>query len=195
MKHTSILSPILIPILALAACGGSKPPPAEPKEPEPEAEAKPEPAPEAKPAPEPEPAPEPTPAPPPKTTFAIAQMVPAKGSRIKGTAVTLTQTEGGAVTVASNGWFDGLKAGKYHLLVHDGADCGPNGSKAGKPMASADIPFTAAKGQTALDVGEVSSIQLAGDAAVVGHALVLHDDKKGKPGKALACGPIKVAGG
>jgi len=31
---------------------------------------------------------------------------------------------------------------------------------------------------------------LDGEHSVVGHTLVLHDDKKGKPGKAVACGAI-----
>jgi hypothetical protein len=44
-----------------------------------------------------------------------------------------------------------------------------------------------------LDVGEMESLQLDGDGTIVGHTLVLHDDKKGKPGKVLACGPITMA--
>lgn len=186
MKHTTIL----ISILAIAACGGKKPPPpAEPKEPEPA----PAPAPEAKPAPEPEPAPAPEPPPPPpapKTAHAQAQLSPVKGAKIKGATVTFSQQEGQAVSVGSTGWFEGIKAGKYHLVVHEGADCGPNATKVGKPMGGDDIAFTAAKGMDALDVGQVASLQLQGDGAIVGHTLVLHDDKKGKPGKALACGSI-----
>jgi len=186
MKHPTIL----FSILAIAACGGSKPPPAEPKEPEPEP-----PAPEAKPAPEPEPppAPEPPPPPPPKVVHAQAQLAPVKGVKIKGATVTFSQQEGEAVSLGSTGWFDGLKPGKYHLIVHDGAECGANAGKAGKPMFGADVPFMAAKGTAALEVGQIASIQLDGDAAVIGHTLVLHDDKKGRPGKALACGAI--AGG
>jgi Cu/Zn superoxide dismutase len=187
MKHTTML----FSILAIAACGGSKPPPAEPKEPEPE----PAPAPEAKPAPEPEPAPapEPPPPPPPKTWKAQAQLAPVKGVKIKGVTVTFSQQEGEAVSIASAGWFDGIKPGKYHLIVHEGADCGANAAKAGKPMFGADVPFMAAKGSEALEVGQIASIQLQGDGAIVGHTLVLHDDKKGRAGKALACGPIAGA--
>jgi Cu/Zn superoxide dismutase len=192
MKHPTIL----ISILAIAACGGNKPPPAEPKEPDP-APAAPAPAPEAKPAPEPEPAPAPEPpAPPPapKTLYAQASLLPVKGAKIKGTTVTFTQEGDQPVAVASNGWFDGLKPGKYHLVVHEAADCGPNATKAGKPMATADVPFTAAKGMDALSIAQAATIQLQGDAAVIGHALVLHADAKGKPGKALACGAIAAAG-
>lgn len=185
MKHTTIL----ISILAIAACGGKKP---APKEPEPkEAEAEPPPPAETKPAePEPAPAPEPPPPPPPKTWHAQAQLTPVKGARLKGATVTFSQQEGQPVSVASTGWFDGIKAGKYHLLVHQNSECGANASKAGKPIAGADIPFAAAKGMDALSVDSVASIQLDGDTAIVGHVLVLHDDKRGKPGKALACGPI-----
>ncbi|HEX3766443.1 MAG TPA: hypothetical protein VHW23_47445 [Kofleriaceae bacterium] len=188
MKHTSIL----ISILAIAACGGKKPPPAEPKEPEPE----PAPA-ETKAAPEPEPAPaaEPEPPPPaPKTLYAQAQLAPVKGVKMKGATVTFTQEGDQPVAVGSTGWFDGIKAGKYHLVIHEGADCGPNGTKAGKAMAAADVPFTATKGMDALSIPSVAQVQLQGDGAVIGHALVLHADAKGRPGKALACGAIAAAG-
>jgi len=61
-------------------------------------------------------------------------------------------------------------------------------------LTGADIPFAAAKGMGGLDLAQVNAIQLDGDTAIVGHTLVLHDDKKGKPGKALACGPIAGGG-
>jgi Cu/Zn superoxide dismutase len=186
MKHTTIL----ISILAIAACGGKKPEPKEPAEPK-EAAAEPAPAAETKPAEaEPPPAPEPPPPPTPKTWHAQAQLAPVKGAKLKGATVTFTQQEGGPVSVASTGWFDGIKAGKYHLLVHQNSDCGANATKAGKPISGADIPFAAAKGMDALAVDQVATIQLDGDTAIVGHTLVLHDDKRGKPGKALACGAI-----
>ncbi len=190
MKHTTIL----ISILAIAACGGKSPPPDEPKEPEPAPE--PAPAPEAQPDPEPAPAPEPPPPAPPavKTLSAQAALAPVKGAKIKGATVTFTQEGDQPVAVASNGWFDGLKPGKYHLVVHESTDCGPNATKAGKPMASDDVPFAAAKGMDALSLSQVAQIQLQGDGAIVGHTLVLHADAKGKPGKALACGAITAAG-
>jgi len=182
MKHTTIL----MSILAIAACGGKKSAPAQPKDPDPD------PPPVAdKPAPDPEPTPAPAP-PPPKSWHAQAELTPVKGAKLKAATVTFSQDEGHPVTVASTGWFDGIKVGKYHLVVHEAAECGPNATKAGKPMPG-DIPFAAAKGATSLDVGQVESIQLDGDSAIVGRTLVLHDDKKGKPGKALACGPIASA--
>ena len=183
MKNTLTL----ISLLALAACGGKKPAPEPPKQPEPAPE--PAPAPETKPEPAPEPAPPPPP--PPKSWQAQAELSPVKGAKIKAATVTFMQTEGKPVTIASVGWFDGIKSGKYHLVVHEAAACGPNATKAGKP--GADIEFVAAKGMDALDIGPSSAVQLDGDTTIVGHTLVLHDDKKGKPGKPLACGPI--AGG
>ncbi|HSR96886.1 MAG TPA: hypothetical protein VLM79_07550 [Kofleriaceae bacterium] len=180
MKHTHVL----ISLVALAACGGKKSEPAEPK-PEPPP---PEPAPAPAPAPEPPP---PPPPPPPKSWNAEAELTPVKGAKIKATTVTFAQTEGKPTAVSSKGWFDGIKSAPYHLVIHDGAACGPNGTKAGK--AGTDIPFVATGGMDRLDVGEMESIQLDGDATIVGHTLALHDDKKGKPGKILACGPIAVA--
>jgi predicted small lipoprotein YifL len=187
MKHAMIL----MTILAIAACGGKKKPvPVEPKEPDTDSatanEGKKAPAEPAEPAP-------PPPPPAPKSWHAKAELAPVKGVKIKSATVTFAQEEGQPVAVGSTGWFEGIKSGKYHLVVHDGADCGPNATKAGKPTATGDIPFTAAKGMDSLDVGKVDTLQLDGDGAIVGHTLVLHDDKKGKPGKALACGPI--AGG
>jgi len=189
----------LISVLVLAACGGKRPGAEEPKEPAESEEVEPEPAAaataagEKAPAPEPEPAPAPPPPPPPKSWRAQAALTPVRGSRIKAATVTFAQQEGQPVTIASSGGFAGIRAGKYHLVVHQAAACGPNASKAGKAMAGASVGFTAAKGMDALEVTGSEVMQLAGDAAIVGHTLVLHDDKRGKPGRSLACGPIAAA--
>jgi hypothetical protein len=180
MKHLVLTSLVLTSLLAVGACGGKKPEPVEPKEPEPEPAAE-----VAAPEPEPEPPP------PPRSWRAQAEMTAAKGAKLKGTTVTFVQTEGSPVTVTSTGWFDGIKSGKYHLVVHEAAACGPNGTKAGK-AGGGDIEFVAAKGMETLDIGEVNAIQLDGDGTIVGRTLVLHDDKKGKPGKILACGAISA---
>ena len=181
MKHT-----MLITILLLAACGGKKPAPAQAPEPAPA----PEPAAARTPPPAPEPAPPPTPPPPPepKVTKAKADLTPSKGSKFKAATITFAQPEGGAVAVGSSGWFDGLKAGTYHLVVHDGADCKKPGA-AFKAAATADMTFKADKDSSSLDVGGVA-INLVGDAGVSGHVVVLTGDKKGKPGATLACGTI-----
>jgi hypothetical protein len=173
-------------ILAVAACGGGNKPAAQPKDPEPMANET-----ESKPAPEPEPEAAPPP-PPPKKWHAAAELTPVKGSRIKPATVTFEQEEGGETSVSNTGWFDGLKAGKYHLVVHASADCGNNATKAGRVMVGSDMPFTNAKGATSLEVDKTAALALDGDSTIIGHSLVLHDDKKGKIGKPLACGPIAV---
>jgi Cu/Zn superoxide dismutase len=179
MKHSTMIS-----ILLLAACGGSKKPaPAPAPEPEPT------PAPvAAAPEPAPAPAPAPPPAPEPKVTKAKADLTPSKSSKFKAATITFAQPEGGSVTVASTGWFDGLKPGTYHLVVHDGADCKKPGA-AFKAAATADMTFKADKDSSNVDVGGVA-ISLLGDTGVTGHVLVLTADKKGKPGATLACGVI-----
>lgn len=178
MKHAMIS----MSILALAACGGKEPAPAPPKEPAPD----PTPVVEKQPQPEPEPAPPP----PPKSWHAKADMTPVKGAKIKAITVTFSQPEGQQTFVGSKGWFDGIRSGKYHLVVHEAAECGPNATKAGKPTATPDMPLVAAVGMDSVDIGKTDGIPLDGDGTIVGHTLVLHDDKKGKPGKPLACGAI-----
>jgi hypothetical protein len=178
------LTHILIAVLAVVACGGKSSEPAQPK-PEPE----PPPAPEPKPEPEPEPPPPPPAA---KQWHAQAELTPVKGAKFKGATITFVQTEGKpAVKLGSTGWFEGIRSAPYHLVVHDGAACGPNATKAGKPGAT--IEFVATAGMDALDVEDSAAVQVDGDATIVGRTLVLHEDKQGKPGKALACGPIAAS--
>ena len=172
---------ILMSILAIAACGGdNKKTAAKPKVIEDDSPVT------AKPAPPPEPPP------PPKSWHAQAELTPFKGVKFKAATVTFMQEEGSPTAIGSTGWFDGIKAGSYYLVVHEGTECGPNATKVGKPMTGGEVAFAVAKGASSLDVAPVASIHLDGDATVVGHALVLHEDKKGKPGKALACGPISA---
>jgi Cu/Zn superoxide dismutase len=91
----------------------------------------------------------------------------------------------------------GLKPGMYHLVVHESGDCGKNATRAGAVFAAASdvaLKLDVAKGAPAsleeLDV----ALMLDGDDSIVGHTLVLHEDKKGKPGKAIACGTIVAEG-
>ncbi|HEY5935150.1 MAG TPA: superoxide dismutase family protein [Kofleriaceae bacterium] len=193
------LSAILFGVLFAAACGGKK---ADPVQPEP-MPAQPDPAavaPEPAPAPTPEPAPvaEPAPPPAPKMFKAKVELAPVKGAKMKAVAVSFTQEEGKPTKVELQGAIEGLKPGKYHLVVHEAAECGPNATKAGKIWATTEatpVTLTAAKGApAALDTPEVQ-LNLDGDASIVGKTIVLHDDKKGKPGKAQACGAISADGG
>lgn len=172
--------------LAIAACGGGSKKPAEtPKTDTTEA------APEAK-ADQPkaeekaeEKAPEPAKPPPPKTWHAKADLTPVKGAKVKPSSVTFSQEEGKPTAVAAAS-IDGLKPGKYHLMVHEAKDC----AKTGKVMGAVDVGFEVKKGTPgSVDEGG-TELALGGDSSVVGHALVLHDDAKGKPGKAEACGVI-----
>ena len=183
MKHFLLFASIVT-----AACGGKKPVPAPAPEPGPA----PAPVAAAEPAPAPEPAaaPAPTPAPEPKVTKAKAELTPSKGQKFKAATVTFSQPEGGTVAVHSVGWFEGLKPGSYHLVVHEGADCARPGS-AVKATGASEITFPATKTSSNIDLSDVA-VKLSGDGAVVGHALVLTDDKKGKPGKMLACGLIAL---
>lgn len=181
MKHASIA----FLIVAAAACGGSKKaetlgtsntaPPAEPTAPEPPTE------------------PEPPPPPPPQVWTAEAALAPVKGAKVKPFTIAFAQTEGEGATATMEA-LAGLKAGRYHLVVHEGSACGKNATGAGDAWADAGgvIELTAAKGAPAALAGEAVTLNLGGDQAVVGHALVLHDDKKGQPGKALACGVIAL---
>jgi hypothetical protein len=179
---------LFVAALALVACGGKKPPPAAPAEPPP--------APPAEPvAAKPEPPPEPPapPPPPPKVSKASADLTPVKGQKFKAATIKFAQKDGESTTeVTSTGWFDGLKPGKYHLVVHTSADCGKDAAKAGKPLAAtanAAMDFSAEKDGGNVDISGVV-VTVEGDQTITGHTLALHDDKGGKPGKVLACGPI-----
>ncbi|HEU0034775.1 MAG TPA: superoxide dismutase family protein [Kofleriaceae bacterium] len=187
----------------MAACGGGK---KKTTTPEPMPEARTEPAggsPEATPTPpagggtEAKAEPAPPPPPPPKMWHAKAELAPVKGAKLKSkVAVMLHQEEGKGTAVQADTALEGLKPGKYVLVVHEAADCGPNATKAGKVWA--DTAANAITIEVTKDApGKVDSsdvaINLDGDKAVVGKTLVLHEDNKGKPGKAVACGSIAKA--
>lgn len=129
---------------------------------------------------------QPPPPPPPKTFSASVAVAPSKGSKAKATTVTLSQEEGKPASVS--GSVEGLKPGKYVWMVHEG-DC----KKPGKPFAATESATIAMEITKEAPTGQVSGEQawsLDGEQSVVGKILVLHEMKKDKPGKALACGPI-----
>jgi hypothetical protein len=173
---------LLAIIPALAACGGGS---KKTEAPAPEPVAEPEPAPE----------PEPPPPPPPKVWKASAALTTTKGYKVKPVEVAFEQTEGEAtkITAAS---IEGLKVGTYHLVFHTGAECGPSATKAGPAWpanAATSLTIEVAKGApVAIDLSN-ADVTLDGENSVVGHTLVIHEDKKGKLGKAVACGPIASA--
>lgn len=165
--------------LLLISCGGDKKESKAPVAPPPEPVAKAEPEP---------------PPPPPKKFSAKAALTPVKGAKIAAVTVSFAQTEGEPTKVTTE--IEGLKAGKYHFVIHDGAECGPNATKVGPVWAggaNAPLGFNVLKGAIG-ELDESVALPLDGDASIVGHTMVLHEDKKGAPGKAVACGTIDVAG-
>jgi Cu/Zn superoxide dismutase len=173
----------LLIAFVIAACGGGK-------------KAADKPAPKTEPAEAPmakktepeKPAEAPKPPPPPKMWHAKASLDPVKGAKQKSAAISFSEEEG--KSASASGSIEGLKPGKYHLVVHEAKDCGPNGTKAGKAKEGS-VDFEVAKGAAGTVGGDVS-MKLDGDDSIVGHALVLHDDAKGKPGKTLACGVVSA---
>ena len=170
----------------LVGCGGNKPKVAE----EPVSEVKRETAP-AEPS-EPPPPSEPAV---PKATGAKAALEPVKGAKQPPGTVTFTQ-DGSGTSVTSD--FSGLPRGRYHLVIHEGTECGPNATQAGAPWKGAEaVKLTfAVGGDEPGNIEETGvALSLDGVAPIIGQTLVLHDDKKGAPGKALACGTIDAVGG
>lgn len=145
-----------------------------------------------------EPPPPPEPAEPavPKSYSAKAALTPVKGAKVGGGTVTFTQQEGADTSVSSD--FSGLKKGTYHLVIHDGSECGDNGAKAGGPWKGGEAVKLTFKvgGDNPGNIDESGvKLMLSGVAPIVGQTLALHDDKKGAPGKMLACGTIDAVGG
>lgn len=172
----------IITCLFIAACGGSKKPA---EQPPPVAKT------------EDKPAEPPPPAEPPKPQHfgAKAALTPVKGAKMEAGTVTFEQDEGEGTKVVSE--ITGLKNGTYHLVIHEGSECGPNATKAGpawKGGAAVKLSFKVGKDQPGNLSEEGVKLMVGGDVPIVGQTLVLHDDKKGAPGKALACGTIDKVG-
>lgn len=173
-------------VLGLVACGGKSNKPEGPPPPDPLLSDEDEPASAVEPEAEPEP-------PPPQRWTARAELAPVKGAKVKARVVTFTQVEGSGTAITTDDAFDGLKAGTYQFVVHESAECGKNASKVGAMLAATSdvvLKLTVEKGQPASLEDIDVALMLAGKDSIVGHSLVLHEDKKGKPGKALACGSI-----
>ena len=182
MKRVSLI----IALFTVACGGGSKHPgPVIVDEPD---DNRVEPIEDEEPVEEPEPPP-----PPPQVWHATAQLAPVKGSKMKPAVLHFSQTEGEAATMASDAALTGLKPGRYHVVFHEGGDCGKNAAKAGaawSELAEAVPPIVIAKGANEAVSASDLALVLDGDQTIVGHAIVIHEDKKGKPGKAMACGVV-----
>lgn len=180
---------VIVAIVLGVGCGGSQAKPAE----EPVTEVKRE-APSAGSPAEPPPPAEPAEPAVEKPVSAKAALEPVKGAKQLPGTVTFTQSAG-ATSVTSD--FTGLKKGTYHLVIHDGTECGPNATKAGEPWKGAEAVKLVFKvgGDEPGNLDESGiALSLDGAAPIIGQTLVLHDDKKGAPGKALACGTIDAVG-
>jgi Cu/Zn superoxide dismutase len=189
----SMMKNSLLLVAMLAACGGgskSTTPPIAPTTDMQQQEVVAAPTP----APEPAPVPEPAPPPPaPKQFSAAVELAPIKGQKMKAVTVKFSQVEGKSTTAVTDVAIEGLKPGRYHLVVHESADCGPNGTKAGKvweTAATIDIMVEVNKDAPAKVESSDLGIALDGDTTIVGKTFALHDDKAGKPGKIQACGTI-----
>jgi hypothetical protein len=193
MKHS------LVFVSLLAACGGRDTQQTTPTAmPMPEAEPPPVEEPIAE-APEPAPPPVeeeelPPVAPPPRMMAAQAELRPVRGQKLQPVVIRFQQAEGQTARVVAESSFEGLRPGKYHLLVHESAECGANAAKIGpvwERTASAPIALEATKDTPAtIEEGDVA-FELEGDAAITDRTLVLHADQRGKPGRVIACGEIR----
>jgi hypothetical protein len=173
-------------LATLWGCGGSKPPPRAPEETVEQKKAEdppPEPAAPAEPAV-------------PKELHAKAALQPVKGAKLVPVTVSFTQTEGQDTSVSSE--IEGAKAGKYHFVVHDGSECGPEGTQAGAIWkGSENVKLVVEVGRDrrgSLDETGVK-VMLGGVAPITGLVLAMHEDKKGQPGRLVACGTIDAVGG
>jgi Cu/Zn superoxide dismutase len=174
--------------LYATACGGSPKPPVEETPP---VRSVPRETPESEPVETPANKPEPAA----KSLAAKAALQPVKGAKQPPGTVTFTQGASGT-SVTSD--FEGLPRGRYHLVIHEGSECGPNATQAGAAWKGAEaIPLAFTVGGDEAGNLDESGLALAldGVAPIIGQTLVLHDDKKGAPGKALACGTIDAVGG
>jgi hypothetical protein len=176
---------LFLSMASLVACGGGatkKPPPTPVVNAPPEDVEEPEPPPEE----------EPEPPPPPLEWTARAELAPVKGVKLKAATVMFHQVDGEGTTVSSDAPLSGLAAGTYHLVVHEGADCGKNAARIGgmfEPAAGVALTVAVTKKEPGAVEGEVD-FTLDGEDSIAGHTLVLHADKKGAPGKVAACGAI-----
>ncbi len=184
MKTRDILA-VISAVSLIAACGGGGKKPGRAantstaRAPEPPEESEPEPPVAA--------------APKLKEWHAKAALTPVKGAKQKPALISFSQREGDDTSVESEG-LEGAKPGTYWLVVHEGDSCGPNATKAGAPWPGAgdtNLRIVIEKDLTGGLEANTVRFALGGDVGVIGHVLVLHDDKKGKPGKALACGVIE----
>jgi Cu-Zn family superoxide dismutase len=143
----------------------------------------------------------------------IAVLTPASDSKVMGT-IAFTKAGDGVKVVAD---ISGLSPGKHGFHIHEFGDCSdpkaasagghfnPTKHQHGAPDASdrhaGDLGNidADASGKAHLEIND-NAMQLTGDNAIIGHAVIVHekaDDLKTQPtgdaGGRLACGVIGVA--
>jgi Cu/Zn superoxide dismutase len=125
--------------------------------------------------------------------WASAEIVPFKGVRMSPVSIVFFQAEGSPTRARSEESVQRLRPGTYHLVVHTRGDCGSRASSAGPPLdgGTTFAPIVVPrKGPSPAVASDDLPFALAGDDTVTGHALVLHADRHGRPGKPIACGLI-----
>lgn len=133
------------------------------------------------------------PPPPPKEPepvilHAKAEMAPAKGSKLEAFVVGFMQRQGDNALVLAD-LPVGIKAGTYRYVIHAGGECGKPGAVWAETK-DVELKLVVLEDLTgAIENTEVAA-HLDGEQSMIGHTFVLHEDKKGKPGKLLACGSI-----
>lgn len=126
----------------------------------------------------------------PRRWSARAEIDPIKGSKAETAFFGFMQFEGERPTLMTSSPVKGLSSGKYHLVIHEGRDCGEDAKEAGAAWpGSFDFEITRKPGGTSFELHDVDAT-LDGPHSVIGHTLVLHADAKGKVGKVLGCGAI-----
>ena len=122
---------------------------------------------------------------------AKAEMTPAKGSKLEPFVVGFMQRQGDNALVMAD-LPVGVKPGTYRYVVHDGGECAKPGAVWGETK-DAELKLVVLEDLTGAIENTELAAHLDGETTLIGHTLVLHEDKKGKPGKVLACGPIVMS--
>ena len=150
----------------------------------------------------------------PKTPDAVAEIGPASGSQVQGTAAFTRTPEGIHLAVKVSG----LTPGEHGIHIHEVGDCSapdatsakghfnptnkPHGGHEGEHHAG-DIPNLTADSDGKADYSvDLSGLEIgSGDSNIIGRALIIHaapDDYRTQPagnsGKRIACGVIKAEG-
>jgi hypothetical protein len=114
---------------------------------------------------------------------------------MKPVTLTIEQTEGQPAKIAEVS-IEGLRPGKYQLVVHDASACGvvtpkvdPSAAPIAKAPGEAVIVEVGKDGPGIVPATDVAVV-LEGTGSIIGKTLVLHEERAGKLGAGQACGAI-----